>query len=333
MDIYFGPAARSHYESEPLTLVDIGARGGVQPNWKAARAHLKLVGFEPDPVEHARLAARADPRHAVYINAAVGNAAAELDLNIGREGGTSSLLEPDMDFLRRFPRPERYEIVRKVKIATDRLDVLLPRHGIGRADFIKIDAQGAELAILEGARETLQSSVFGVEVEVLFAPVYRGHSPFGAVDALLCGLGFQLFDLRHSYWKRAAGARYGGPKGQLVFGDALYFRTEEAFARAIGQETSIEARRGRLLRALSICVLYGYLDYAIELLQAHLEVLDAPLAAEIDAALRSEIDISSRLPRFRGRGWLSHLFYRLHRAFFPTAGGWASGGRTIGNVD
>jgi hypothetical protein len=39
------------------------------------------------------------------------------------------------------------------------------------------------------------------------------------------------------------------------------------------------------------------------------------------------------VPHFRGRGLLSHVFYRLHRMLFPTYGGWASGGRNLGNID
>lgn len=342
MDIYFGTRARQHYERTPLTLIDIGARGGLQPNWKRAQRHLRLVGFEPDPAEYASLVAAADPRHAVYINAAVGREAAELMLNVGREGGTSSLLEPNMPFLRRFPRPERYEVVKRVPIAVDRLDVLLQSNGVTDPDFIKIDTQGAELPILEGARGTLARSITGVEVEVVFAPLYHGQSAFGDVDTLLRGLGFQLFDLRHSYWKRAKGSRYGGPKGQLVFGDALYFKTEAAMAAQLEDlgasstprdSDAAAARASKLLRTLSVCALYGYLDYAIEIFSAHRDLLEPDLASDVDAALRSDIDLSSRLPGFRGRGWLSHLFYRMHRALSPTFEGWASGGRHIGNVD
>ena len=332
-DLYFGAHARSYYERTPLTLIDIGARGGLQPNWKRALPHLKLVGFEPDPVEYQRLAAAADPQRAVYVNAAVGREAAELALNVGREGGTSSLLEPNMAFLRRFPRAERYDVVRQVKIATDSLDALLPRHRIDDPDFVKIDTQGAELEILQGARDVLCRSIFGVEVEVLFAPLYRGQPHFGAIDDLLRDRGFQLLDLRHSRWKRAAGARYGGPKGQLVFGDALYFKTEDAFSDQLEARDGAEARASKLLRALSICVLYGYVDYALELLLAHRQRLEPELAAELDESLRSHVDPSARIPGFRGKGWLSHLFYRLHRAFYPTVEGWASGGRHIGNVD
>ena len=246
MDIYFGNRADDYYRRSPLTLIDVGARGGLQPNWKRASRHLRLVGFEPDPAEHANLAATADSGHVLYINAAVGREAGELTLNVGREGGTSSLLLPNVEFLRRFPRPERYDVVTHVTIAADRLDALLPRHGIADPDFIKIDTQGAELGILEGARDALARSIFGVEVEVLFAPLYHGQSSFGAVDGLLRELGFQLFDLRGSYWKRASGARYGGPKGQLVFGDvAVSEKGREIFSGSSGSRVRSGAAQVR----------------------------------------------------------------------------------------
>lgn len=151
------------------------------------------------------------------------------------------------------------------------------------------------------------------------------------MDTLLRERGFQLFDLRHSYWKRTAGARFGGPKGQLVFGDALYFKTEEAFAEMLQDMADLEIRRVKLLHALSIALLYGYVDFAIDLFQAHRGLLDPPLLGEIEAALRSEIWVSSRLPWFFGRSKFSHLFYRLSRMLYPTHEGWASGGRHIGN--
>jgi len=333
MDLYFGVRAQRYYEQAPLTLVDVGARGGLQPNWKPAARHLRVVGFEPDAVEHARLARDADPQRAVYINAAAWNAPATLTLNVTRDGGTSSLHQPNVEFLGRFPRVERFDVVKRVGIAADRLDTLLPRNGVTDTDFIKIDTQGAELPILQGATGTLADDVFGVEVEVQFAPLYVGQSAYGDVDTLLRDHGFQLFDLRHSYWKRAAGARFGGPKGQLVFADALYFKTEEAFAQQLARLEDDDARRVKLLHALTIALLYGYADYAIELFEAHRALLDAALAADIHRELTSEIDFALRLPHFRGRGWLSQLFYRVHRVLYPTFEGWASGGRRIGNIE
>lgn len=333
MDIYFGTAADRHYERWPLTLVDVGARGGLQPNWRPATRHLRVVAFEPDPAEHARLARQAASR-AIYINAAAGREQGRATLNIGRDPGTSSLLEPETAFLQRFPRADRFDVVKRVEIGTDRLDALLPAHGIDDCDFLKIDTQGAELHVLEGSRELLARAIFGVELEVQFAPLYRGQPSFGALDDFLRERGFQLFDLRPSYWKRTSGAFYGGPKGQLVFGDALYLKREDAFQEQLaGMRDDAPARAAKLLRALSICALYGYADYGIALIDAHRDLLDPAIGAAVDAQLRGRIALWARLPHFRGRGWLSHLFYRVHRTLYPTVDRWASGGRTIGNVD
>jgi FkbM family methyltransferase len=332
VDIYFDDLLDTYYARRPLTLVDVGARGGLQPNWKPARRHLRLVGFEPAAAEHARLSALADGERTLYIDAAVAQSAGHVVLNVARDGGTSSTLAPNMRFLRRFPRAERFETVEKVTVAADTLDRLLAAHAVRDADFLKLDTQGAELAILRGAAQTL-AGAFGVEAEIQLGALYVGQPSIGEIDDTLRSSGFQLFDLRPAYWKRSAGTLYGGPKGQLVFCDSLYFKTEEAFQRQLDAVVDPFERASTLLRAVSICVLYGYLDYAIELFEPNRSLLDAPLADELGRRLRTQVPFSARIPHFRGRGWLSHAFYRLHRAFFPTVDRWASGGRPLGNVD
>jgi FkbM family methyltransferase len=333
MDIFFGSPLREDYAARPLTLVDVGARGGLQANWRKAARHLRVVAFEPDPNEHARLAHSAPTDGSrVYINAALHRGEAELTLHLTRSAGTSSLLAPNRAFLDRFPEADRFDVVRDLPVRVDALDHVLAQSGVRGVDFLKIDTQGAELAILEGARSTLARSVFGVELEVNLAPLYAGQPAFGELDALLRASGFQLMDLRPAYWKRARGARYGGPKGQLVFADALYFRTEESFQEHLARTAEGE-RRSALLHALSICLLYGYVDYAIELFTPNAHLFDEPIASRVRRELESDVRFSTRLPHFRGRGLLSHVFYRLHRLFFPTRAGWASGRRHLGNIE
>ena len=333
MDIFFGSPLREDYTARPLTLVDVGARGGLQPNWRKADRYLRVVAFEPDPDEHARLVHRAPADGSkVYINAALHRGEGELALHLTRNAGASSLLAPNRAFLDRFPEADRFDVMRDLPVRVDALDAILAQNAVHGVDFLKIDTQGAELAILEGATSTLAGSVFGVELEVNLAPLYRGQPAFGELDKLLCSSGLQLMDLRPVYWKRARGARYGGPKGQLVFADALYFRTGERFQGHLARIAEHE-RRGALLHALSICLLYGYVDYAIELFTPNAGLFDESTAAHIRRELESDVRFSTRLPHFRGRGLLSHVFYRLHRLFFPTRGGWASGGRHLGNIE
>ncbi len=59
-------------------------------------------------------------------------------------------------------------------------------------DAIKVDTQGSELEILEGAKETLRS-VNLIEIEVTFNPKYDGQPLFAEVDQFLRSQGFVLW--------------------------------------------------------------------------------------------------------------------------------------------
>ena len=97
-------------------------------------------------------------------------------------------------------------------------------------DFVKLDTQGTELYILKGMQHTLTRSIFGVEVEVEFIEMYLDQPLFNKVDSFMRERGFHLFDLKKYYWQRKCGIGFdGNHKGQLVHGDALYFRNTDMF--------------------------------------------------------------------------------------------------------
>ena len=47
MNVY-PPGFEDLYQAHPLTLVDVGASGGIMPLWEPHRQHLRIIGFEPD---------------------------------------------------------------------------------------------------------------------------------------------------------------------------------------------------------------------------------------------------------------------------------------------
>jgi hypothetical protein len=198
-------------------------------------------------------------------------------------------------------------------------------------DFIKVDTQGSELAVLEGSRGILASSVFGLEVEVEFAPMYHGQPLFSDLDSFVRQFGFQLFDQRCGYWKRDAGKKYGGPRGQLIFADALYFRTPQSLGEILKRIDEESRRKSKLLRALSVCMLYGYLDYAFELFDRLGHYFSAQEIDLFRKKIRRESQLWARLPYFPGRGKISALLYSLHRMVRPTHRGWAVIERELGN--
>ncbi|MCA1672105.1 MAG: FkbM family methyltransferase [Actinobacteria bacterium] len=136
------------------------------------------------------------------------------------------------------------------------LDGFLAEHPELAPDVLKLDTQGSELAILQGAEETL-ASVGLVEVEVEFSPIYDRQPLFGDVAAFMTDQGFELLYLNRTLVSRRQ--VYQGPsRGQLLFGDALFGKREDSL------ETLTAEQRAKYV--ILLCQ-YGHLDLAWQLLQ------------------------------------------------------------------
>src|SRR5687768_4480813 len=91
IDIFIDARFEAEYARHPLTLVDVGARGGVKRNWSAAMRHLRVLGFEPDRREYDRLveSARSGAVQAEYFNVALHDRRGSVPLYIARDRGLS----------------------------------------------------------------------------------------------------------------------------------------------------------------------------------------------------------------------------------------------------
>jgi FkbM family methyltransferase len=333
MDVFIHPRFDESYAQEPLVLVDVGARGGLKGNWVPVRKHLKLLGFEPERQEFERLAerARTSGRADRFFNTALHDQAGTITLHVARDGGLSSIFPPNRPFLDAFPDAGRFDTVDTRQVETDTLDRVLEAHAVADVDFVKVDTQGSELHVLNGGSRILASSVVGVEVEVEFAPIYTGQPLFADVDIFLRGLGFQLFDLRPCYWKRAGGRAIGGPHGQMIWADALYLKSVPALGAAAAP-LSQDRRRSKLLRAVSVALLYGYFDYALDIVQKSGGIPDAADRALIETQLREAGTHEGSIPRFPGRHRLALASRWLWKRFAQKNDAWSVSRADLGNL-
>ena len=76
-------------------------------------------------------------------------------------------------------------------IDTITLDYFVDKYDIGEVDFIKIDVQGAELDVFQGAEKTLKN-VLKVVSEVEFVPIYVNQPLFGDVSKFLDAKGLMF---------------------------------------------------------------------------------------------------------------------------------------------
>lgn len=276
----------------PIVLVDVGARGGIPKRWRPLEPWLRTIGFEPDARS---LEGLGQQDGMTILPTALSSRAGSLTLHLTAEEGDSSVLAPNRPFLDRFPRAERFDVVEMRPVEGDTLDNQLANAGIDRIDFIKLDTQGSELMILEGARETLGRGVFGIEVEVELNPMYEEQPLFPDVDRFLRPLGYELFELEPRRWKHRSGERLALTRGQIVWADAVYLLGPERMLPILGRGGDLSPEL--TARILVICLVYGLGDYALALLDSLGDVVALPLRDRLRDAARA-YDATSKAGRF-----------------------------------
>ena len=327
MNIFIDPRFDDVYRRDPVLLVDVGARGGLRDRWKPVQPHLRVIGFEPDPLEFEALSRHAPDDSTTFLPLALHNERAHLQLRVARDRGLTSIFEPNREFLDTFPDAARFDTVDLKSVEADALDALIRERSIGSVDFLKVDTQGSELYVLQGASDTLRRSAIGVEIEVEFTPLYKGQPLFADVDLYLRDRGFALVDLRPVYWKRAAGRSIGGPYGQIIWADALYLKSTGAL-RELVAPLNTAAGKAKLLKATSIAILYGYYDLALEIART----IDGPLTAEerhtIDTRLLAE---RKGRPSTAATRVVAGVLHRLWKRLAPAADAWSISDPRLGN--
>ncbi len=136
-----------------MTVLDIGAHHGLYTLLTAKRVGRggRVIAFEPSPRELRRLKKRMSVNRCrnVQVEAcAVGDVSGEGELFVvgGYRDWGNSLRPPAV------PEPTR-----TVRVPVRSLDEVLAERGIEHVDFIKLDAEGGELAVLRGAKRLLQT--------------------------------------------------------------------------------------------------------------------------------------------------------------------------------
>lgn len=219
-----------------IVVADIGSAGGLKGRWAPARSVVSGILFEPrDGGEPRR-----EKRDTLYP-VALGPNRGRARLNLTRLPNMSSTLQPNRDLLGTFRKKGPHtEITGSIEVPMDTLDAIVALDG-RQVDAIKIDTQGSELGILEGAKGCLSTSCLVAEVEVSFFERYCGQALFRDIEAHMTGLGFELLDLyRLKRYRRlnscgVGNISLGGGQraGRLAYADAVFMLREERLLERI----------------------------------------------------------------------------------------------------
>lgn len=268
------------FSQEPFILLDVGARGGIKQHWRVFGDDLRFIGCDADPDETEKLKQNPASNTKILPFGLAGQSGRRV-LHIHNNPSSSSLYEADPAFLDRMLLREAAAVARDQTIEVRRLDDVAAE--IGDVDFVDLDAEGAELEIMQGGAALLaRSETLGIHTEVRFMEGL-GTPLFWQTDQFLRGLGFSLYDLDYARESRRAlpfpmlidqrhdsdpGLRIFGSTigGQLAYGNALYLRDIVGTKRRFGTT--------KLLKLACLFEIFGMNDSAAELILAHKEEID-----------------------------------------------------------
>ena len=163
-----------------------------------------IVSFEPLTEAHKRLeaAARFDDRWLIHPRVALGDMDGEIQMNIAGNSVSSSVL-PMLEAHLSAANKSAYVSVECAQIA--RLDALAHQYLIpGSKLFVKIDTQGYEWQVLDGAAAVLKVAS-GVLLEMSLVPLYEGQRLWRDLVDRMEAEGFTLWAIQRGFTDARSG--------------------------------------------------------------------------------------------------------------------------------
>lgn len=261
-------------KDNPLVVVDVGARGGLEYHWTNYGNVARFIGFEPDSQECKMLNDSLSPESNSHFYPVALYKDKGSYTFYHQAPAASGLYPADPKLVSRFPDEVSLKTRKTSIINTVDFDSFVKDYKIPDVDFIKLDAEGAELDILRGAVKQLKKTVLGISCEIFFSP-WRGEGRgFSEIEQFLRPFGFRLYDLN---LYRHANKSFPGidstspspsgvaPYGQIIMGQAIFFRdaVAEIENKKLLQSDWDEIR---ILKAASFFEVFRLPDCAIELI-------------------------------------------------------------------
>lgn len=182
-------------------VFDVGAHfGQTALQFADAFPRATVYSFEPDAHSYTRLCelARACPRIRP-TNAAVGQRNGEATFFVNKFSQTNSLLKTSEVAREYLIYADQMDLQTTTTVNVLTLDGFCADHAIRSVDLLKIDTQGYELRVLEGAQGLLSGSAIPlIYLEVCFVPYYEDQPLFQHVYEYLYDRHYRLVGLYES---------------------------------------------------------------------------------------------------------------------------------------
>jgi FkbM family methyltransferase len=219
---------RDHSSVSDPVIIDIGAHHG--ETLRSVLSHtsegLTYLALEPNPdsfrfLEDTAASVARDGLRLECLQKAAGPTTGSATFFRTQESAVSGLLRPAKGLESRVPAGD-HRVVQDFEVDVTCIDDLLQERGLDGAAVLKIDAEGYDLEVLKGARDSISSGRIGVILAEVFFVSYRsGQAFFWDIATYLNG---------HDYYFVNLSDTRETSQGRLYTGNALW--VSQSVARA-----------------------------------------------------------------------------------------------------
>jgi len=202
-----------------LTIFDVGAyKGDVTLIYKKLFPDSKVYCFEPFPISFSILKKNTSSQCNIFaINKGLGEYTGKSEFHSNRSAPTNSILAT-LDESRHTWGDGLLDTIETIEIDMETLDDFVRNNHIDKIDILKLDAQGSEYMVLNGARNTLEEGkIKMIYSEIIILPTYKGQKYLDEFLLLLRSYGFDLYNFFNCSFTR---------KGMLRQLDAIFIKSE-----------------------------------------------------------------------------------------------------------
>lgn len=223
---------KSYLESGSVKIIfDVGANvGQTTSKYRKLFPKADIYGFEPfkEVFETYTKHFRGDSRtHG--INIALSNENSEKTFFVNNHHYTNSLLAISKNGGETM---KNFKTVNEIKVPTETIDSFCKKNNIKHIDILKLDVQGGELLVLQGAKEMLKKGAISlIYSEVEFTPLYQDQPLFSDIQKFIEGYSYKF---RKSY-------NLGYDiKNNPVTGDSIFLNIETYYHSQYGQDNFLD---------------------------------------------------------------------------------------------
>jgi FkbM family methyltransferase len=199
-------------------IFDVGAHVGLAASrYRELFPRATIHCFEPFPESFEQLKSSVGELQPIEFHpVALASTDGQAEFSVNRNSATNSLLPSDQEAAR-YWRNDAPKTTGRLAVPTRTLKSFAREHSISRIDILKMDVQGGEYDVLQGAADLLTQQAIGlIYMELITAPTYVGQHRMREYLELFDGAGYELFDFYN----------FGRRNGRLIQTDVIVVNAE-----------------------------------------------------------------------------------------------------------